>query len=637
MNFFESGKMYAGCNYWASHAGIYMWRDWDESVVDNDFKQLAELKIKLVRVFPLWPDFQPIETIYGYAGAVEGYSIDGGATLLDSFDCGMNETMLLHFEKLLETAQKYNISLIPSLITGWMSGRLFVPPALVGRNLITDPLAIKWEIKFIKAFVKRFKYNKAIAAWCLGNECNCMSPVESAEQAWLWQSCLSNAFKSEDPSRQVISGMHSQFTKTEGKWTLQDCGDTCDIITTHPYASPEYKTDHELMNTIKPLIHPAAQTLYSAAISNKPCFIEETGTYGQMYGNEEMNAKYMEGAIFTAWAHNCLSYLWWIGYDQGSLIYHPFGYNNRASNYGLFREDRSLKSVGKVIKEYNEFTENFGSLPERLVDAVCIVTPHQNTWEAAGASFILAKQARMELTFAYSLDELPESDVYIIPNMHSASPFSAEYLKKLMKRVENGATLYISLGNGFPKNLNKDFGFELISRKVTNFVESMNLDGDELEVKSNVIYDIVLKSNALSLAKNREGKDVFIKSTYGKGTVYTLMYSLEGYLYQKMDAFTNEKHYKIYDKLRQSIKNQRCVCCENRMIGITEHPLNENERYIVAVNYGEDAAVDFTLKQGWKLSCVCRGEMKESLKSDIANCKTVVFKIKRQKDKEYGF
>ncbi len=22
-----------GCNYWASHAGIYMWRDWDKQVV----------------------------------------------------------------------------------------------------------------------------------------------------------------------------------------------------------------------------------------------------------------------------------------------------------------------------------------------------------------------------------------------------------------------------------------------------------------------------------------------------------------------------------------------------------------------------------------------------------------------------
>ena len=50
MKFFENGKLYAGCNYWASHAGIYMWSRWDSEVVDKDFKQLSEIGIELVAV-----------------------------------------------------------------------------------------------------------------------------------------------------------------------------------------------------------------------------------------------------------------------------------------------------------------------------------------------------------------------------------------------------------------------------------------------------------------------------------------------------------------------------------------------------------------------------------------------------------
>ncbi len=626
MNFFENGKLYVGCNYWASHAGMMMWRNWNESVVDKDFDQLSSIGIRLIRVFPLWSDFQPLEKIYGYQGLTEGYSTNGGQTLLDSFDPAVDETMMLRFEKLIDIADKYDIKLIPSLITGWMSGRLFAPPALLDKNLITDPFAIKWEIRFIKTFVKRFRNRKAIAAWCLGNECNCMSDVETEEQAWLWQSALSDAFRSIDPDRAVISGMHSQFTTGEEKWTLQDCGDTCDVITTHPYASPSYKTDKELMNTIKPLIHPAAQTIYSASIAQKPCFIEETGTFGQMYGNQDFNAKYVEGALYTAWTHNCLAYLWWIGYDQGSLSYHPFGYNNRASNYGLFREDRSIKPVGKVVQEYIKFANAFGELPERIIDAVCIVTPGQNTWESAGASFILAKQARLDMTFAYSRDKLPDAKAYFIPSLNSSNAFGSDYINELMQKVADGAVLYLSLGHGFPRNLTDDFGFSIRTRKSCCSPDTLIIGDSELTLQGSVIYDVE-KTTAECVAKNKDGQEVFLKSKYGRGTVFVLMYPAETYLYNKMDSFSNNPYYLIYDEIAKKIETTKVVSCENRMIGITEHPLNDAERIIVATNYGADADISFILNKGWKLKNTYLGCVNDLLETEIKNCKTVVFSI----------
>ncbi len=64
-----------------------------------------------------------------------------------------------------------------------MSGRLFVPPALESRNVITDPIAILWETRFVRAFVRNFKDHPAVLAWDLGNECNCLAPVPNAEAA----------------------------------------------------------------------------------------------------------------------------------------------------------------------------------------------------------------------------------------------------------------------------------------------------------------------------------------------------------------------------------------------------------------------------------------------------------------------
>ena len=149
-----------------------MWRNWNEKNVEEDFKLLSDIGIKCVRVFPLWSDFQPIKKMYTYCQNIGGLSIDDGRNMLTNFDDGVDEIMLDRFECLLDLACKYGMTTIPSILTGWMSGRMFVPSALEGVNLITDPFAIYWEVKFVTAFVNRFKNHSAVSAWCIGNECN---------------------------------------------------------------------------------------------------------------------------------------------------------------------------------------------------------------------------------------------------------------------------------------------------------------------------------------------------------------------------------------------------------------------------------------------------------------------------------
>ena len=49
-----------GFNYWASHAGIRMWSEWDEKIVEKDLVCLKNAGADTLRVFPLWSDFQPL-------------------------------------------------------------------------------------------------------------------------------------------------------------------------------------------------------------------------------------------------------------------------------------------------------------------------------------------------------------------------------------------------------------------------------------------------------------------------------------------------------------------------------------------------------------------------------------------------
>ena len=633
-NIFESGKYYAGCNYWASEHGINMWNKWNEDTVKNDFEKLSSLGIKVVRAFPLWSDFQPIDTVCTVRGNVTGFSVDNGETMLTSFDDGIDEEMVLRFIKMLDIAHSKGISVIPSLLTGWMSGRLFVPPALNGKNLITDPFCMKWEVIFLKGMVNRLKNHPAIVGWCIGNECNCMGAVENKYQAWLWTNQMSDAIKSQDNTRPVLQGMHSLLNPDEGNWILQDGGLSCDILTTHPYASPSYDTDKEIINTIRPLLHPVSQTIYYRGLGQKPALIEETGTFGEMYCNEELTAKYAKAEMFGGWAHNLLNYIWWIGFDQGSLTYYPFLTNNRASNYGLFREDGSVKPVGSAMKEFNQWLDKFpyDKLPERIVDAVCI-SPREkgNYTHASSMAFLLGKQAGLDMEFVYSPDSLPDAKAYIIPSLNGALGMDAHYLKRLMKKVEDGAVLYLSCGDGFIRNMSKDFGFEIISRHHTATTDKITIGDTTLDIFGKIVYDIK-KTTAKSLATNQNGEDVYLEADYGKGKVMLFMYPVEEYLSNVFNKFELGYH-KIYEAIKNNIKSDKVAVLNDFMSGMTEHIVNDNERILIITNYsGKDKEISVTIPSEWKMKESLRGNVTESgneLKFSIDSADTVVVTIEK--------
>ena len=129
-NIFESGKFFVGCNWWASHAGTNMWRDWDADVVESDIKRLKEANINVMRVFPLWNDFQPLRMHYGGSSSRREIRMrEDPLPETEAGRAGVDEVMVERFRILCDLADKYGIKLIVGLITGWMSGRMHMPEA----------------------------------------------------------------------------------------------------------------------------------------------------------------------------------------------------------------------------------------------------------------------------------------------------------------------------------------------------------------------------------------------------------------------------------------------------------------------------------------------------------------------------
>jgi len=261
----ENGKFVIGCNYWASHAGTNMWKDWRPDVVEADLKQISEAGMQVIRVFPIWPDFQPIYQFYSSNGSLKEIRFkDGPLSGTGPGKDGVSVEALAHFRQFADLAQKYNIKLVVGLVTGWMSGQLFIPQALEGKKILSDPTALMWQIKLVRTMVHEFKNHPAILGWDLGNECNVMEEVENSQTAYVWTASLTNAIRAEDQTRPIVSGMHSLSSGSDAKWKIQDQAELTDLLTTHPYPFWTPHTNQDPANTIRTIMHSAAETrMYS--------------------------------------------------------------------------------------------------------------------------------------------------------------------------------------------------------------------------------------------------------------------------------------------------------------------------------------------------------------------------------------
>ena len=565
-----------GCNYWASNAGAEMWINFCEETIDRDLKILSENGVGYLRVFPNWRDFQPVMPLYT-GDRVAEYRIGGERQPENRYY--LDETALKRFDVFCGIANKYGLKLIVGLITGWMSGRLFIPPAMYGKNLYTDPAAMIFQQKFIMGFVGRFKHRDEIFAWDLGNECNCMYPLDSRDAAYNWTLTLSNCIRACDSTRPLVSGMHS--LGIESTWTIEDQAEGSDILTTHPYP---YWTAHCRMDTyssIRTLLHATCETKLYGDIGGKPCLVEEIGTMGPMNCDDEVSAGFVRANLYSNWANGASGLMWWCAHEQVNLTTPPYTWNMCEIELGMTDRNGAPKPVLREFKKFKEFmAQNDFELPPAHEDGVCILTKGQDHWGVAYMSYILAKQAGVNLRFAYGERELPESKVYLMPSVKGHLVMARERYLELIEKVFDGATLYISND----ECVLAEFGM---------------LTG--LTVRDSRQSKRILKANGAEvLEADTDGMPMFTKYAYGKGIVYYLDYPLESMLLNESGAFEHNRH-EVYREVFSNQYDSHILCCENKNIGVTQH-FGKEKSYAVLINYsGESVSPAIRIKDRYKL------------------------------------
>lgn len=591
-----------GCNYWASNAGADMWRNFDITAVEKDLSALSEYGIKYMRVFPNWRDFQPVEPLITGGGRISGYTVKGKSKADNPYY--LDEAVMERFSQFLDVCEKHGIKLIVGLITGWMSGGLFIPTALYGEDIITSPKAHYFQQLFIKGFVSRFKKRDIIYAWDLGNECNCMSYNTDRWQAASWTAMISCAIKAEDPTRAVVSGMHS-LSVTDG-WTIEDQAEFTDILTTHPYPFWCEFTRIDEALSIRTTMHPTAQSKYYAELGGKPCLAEEIGTMGPMICSDEAAADFMRLNMLSLWANGASGVMWWCANDQSRLTTYPYTEQMVEQELGMLTNAHEPKPVLKEVKRFSELLDSLGELSPATVDAVCILSRDQKQWGVAYMTYILSRKAGMNCSFAYADGELPDSKLYLLPSVNGVTVMHKSRYESLKQRVYDGADLYISLDNAVLSGFN-----ELTGLKVTDSYEYHEGGMSELD---GIAFSFTRTRNVLTeaagaeiLAVDNEGRPFISVNRYGKGRVFYVNAPIEAELINRHNAFDGNTHL-IYRRLFAEHINNKPVLVTGDALAVTYHPTDDGCTVVAINHYGEEKPFEAIPSEGYTVDKVIYGE-----------------------------
>ena len=609
------GEFRIGCNYWASHAGMKMWSRWDAAQVEKDLDALAANGITVLRVFPLWPDFQPLTAWYEWGGHFREWAQSDGP--LKNAAC-VDEEMMARFGQFCEMAERRNMKLVVGLLTGWMSGRMFAPPGLERLNLTTDPDARMWEVRFVRHFVREMKSRSAIAAWDVGNECNCLGEATRSE-AWTWLYEITSAIRLEDSSRPVIGGMHSLECGPDATWNLRDQGELVDVLTTHPYPLWTPDMNHEPFNSLRNGLHASAESLFYAGVSGRPCFPEEAGDMGRNVCSEARAAGNVRNSLFTSWANGLGAFVWWCAFDQGHLDFPPYTWTAVECDLGLFGKGYRVKPVLKEMRDFSRFLKAFpyAKLPKRRIDAVCLASERGAAFPQSFGAFALSRQAGFDIEFAGAEGELPESGFYILPSGEGYDAYSVAAWRSVLSKVKCGATLLVTKGDkmalaDFREATGNELDYSAKDLPSKVDFELVAFPGRAIRAKrSSTVRVLPRESKSIGFDKN--GDAMVTVANFGKGRVVFVNAAIERESFLGAGAYFGDALNPLYLVYREAAK----IAGVKRVVekpafgpnvGLTEHKASDGTIVIVAVNY-DPVEIACPVKINGNLGRVWRGDV----------------------------
>lgn len=352
-----------GVNYWPQRTFVRMWKEFDLAQHRRDFALLRSVRVRLVRCFLLWEDFQPAPD------RVDAAALDKLGLLLDA-------------------ARDEGLLLMPALIVGHMSGPNYLPAwaytgepyggtrVFVREGVETDrrPRAVLEDEEMLAAqellartVCGRFRDHPALWGWDLCNEIDIVATPSTPQAGDAWVRRLCAAVRAGDPDHPVTAGFLHRATPTHG-FQIEAHRHT-DVASVHAY--PVYdpsasafdagfvvrrieeareRSDRPAMLTEFGLpVNPDGGTT-SVTIDWKP------GQRQQLLADEQEAADFVRRAALAARDAGAQGALLWCFADYDTSWYGtlPFDRLIHERYFGIVAPDGRLKATGGALRAVGE-------------------------------------------------------------------------------------------------------------------------------------------------------------------------------------------------------------------------------------------------------------------------------------------
>ncbi len=354
-----------GVNYWPRRKAMYWWSNFDKDEVNEEFAQIRELGLNIVRIFLLWDDFQPAPDV-------------------------VSTSCLNHLVTVCDIAEAHGLGLDVTFFTGHMSGPNWAPrwllhgsPAPSARQLVsggqivdsgyhnpyTDPTALAAERLLLTTVVEALRTHPAIWAWNLGNEPDLFAQPPNAAIGRAWVETMTALIHDLDPHHPVTCGLHMDSL-------LYDNGLRAD----HVFAAADFAVMHAYpmylpwaRGPLDPELVPFSCAL-TTALCGKPVLMEEFGgctappgapsqewawnAYGkprtQFMANEEEFADYLSQVLPRLVQVGATGAFLWCYADYSSELWQkpPCAESWHERFFGMVRPDGSIKPHAEVIRAF---------------------------------------------------------------------------------------------------------------------------------------------------------------------------------------------------------------------------------------------------------------------------------------------
>jgi len=263
----------------------------------------------------------------------------------------------------------------------------------------------------------------------------------------------------------------------------------------------------------------------------------------------------------------------------------------------------AMQSFSRMLDQWKH-----AALPERLIDAVCILTEGQDQWGVATTSFTLAKQAGLDIRFCYESQDLPESAIYLMPSVSGLQSLSRRRILELLERVRAGAVLYISCDDALLNPFDQLTGLRVLSREQRTTPAIVNLDAIEkgltLTIDRRVRLNLAAE-NATILGTESDGGIALSVANVGKGKVVFLSAPLEKSLMDTPGALVDgaAAYWKLYRYIASLTASKRIVSrSDTPHVAVTEHPIDAKRRLAILINYSpRPQTVTLSLTSPWTM------------------------------------